>query len=177
MFNNSHAVPSSGVTKIINTTNPQVLINVQNNLSTVLQGTYTVRAIVTATINVNGNNYSVNILSSSSSSTDVSYKLPKLISTSYNTSTCQLQSIIANNYMSTTELSVDGTAIQTLAQNVFPSRVVSTQLNVPNGGTKNVFIELATTDSSNYFTVSASSSTPSSTVVNEYTPSKSYVNL
>lgn len=179
---NNEYLPSSLTSKTTNETSKQYLINVGANISNVLQGTYQMYAIVSLK-NVNnglGITYNINLLSNAANM-DVSYRYPKIIQTAYSNTTGVLSTMINNNYLSTTNIAIDGVDIQTLAENVFQSRVVATQLNIPNTGTKNVFAELSTSEPtaiSNYFTITATNSgTTTNTVVTEYTPSRTFVNL
>jgi len=157
----------------------QYIINVGDNISNVLQGSYTMYAIVSLT-NVNngtGTTYSINLLSEPGSLDSV-FAYPKIIQTKYNNTTGVLLAMINNNYDATTTLEIDNVPIQTLAQNVFPSRVVATQLNIPNTAGKNVFAELALSNGvTNYYTITTTGSTSDPTVVTEYTPSQTFVNL
>ena len=164
---------------VSNTSASQYSIPLTGNISNVLQGTYTMYAIVNLTgVNTGTSTYSVNILTNASSPLDSVFTYPKIIQTAYTNTTGVLATMINNNYDATTTLEIDNVPIQTLAQNVFPSRVVATQLNIPNTANKNVFAELALSNGeTNYYTITTTGSTSNPTVVTEYTPSQTFVNL
>jgi len=164
-----------------NTTSNQYVVNV-SNITNVLQGTYKMYAIVSLTSINNGLgvSYNVNLLSAPSDETDYYYKYPEIVQTVYTNSTGKLLTMINNSYVDTTTFSIDNVDIKTIAQSVFPSRVISTQLNIPNSASKTMLAELSLPNSniSNYYNITTTTgNSATNTVVTEYTPSQSFVNL
>jgi hypothetical protein len=137
-----------GSLTLVANTNKAYTLSLPNNLTTYLQGNYTIMAVSSIGNTTHGNFNIYSTVNYTSSST-----YPKLNSVVTGTNN-QLRLQISNNFSNPTSLSVDGVQLLTVASGAIPSRPVNVQLTNNSASTKTLVASLTSGSNTNSYNIS-----------------------